>query len=116
MVGCSGGAKSPSPHQTPPPPPSPPTICVHTFMWENPTEDMEGNLLAPTDLTKATLYMFRIPMAGPEEVDSVYDAGDPYTTMWMLEDLQGGTYYYRLTVSSEHGESDYSNEVTKTCP
>ncbi len=55
-------------------------------------------------------------MAGPEEVDIIYDVGDPYTIMWTLNDLQLGTYYYRLTVSSEHGESDHSNEVMKTCP
>ncbi len=115
MVGCSGGAKSPSPN-SPPPTPPPTVSCDHTILWDNPTEDTDGNLLAPTDLIKATLYMFRIPMAGPEAVDQVHDLGDPYTTMWTLKDLQGGTYYYRLTVSSDHGESDHSNELVKTCP
>ena len=120
LAGCWGGSgRSPTavtpPIVTPPPQPLPPPVCTFTFSWTNPTQDTNGRDLEVDELTAATLYQFRFPMAALEEVELIYDAGNPYTLMWEVRDLQQGTYYYTLTVSNAQGESGHSNEVTKLC-
>jgi hypothetical protein len=116
----SCGSGSDGPVVTPPPPPPPPVVCVHTLLWVNPTENTDGQALDVDELKKASLYVFRIPMAQPEEVVATHEF-DPYILTWILNDVQVGQYYYRLTVwNNDAGEnlqeSDFSNEVTKTCP
>jgi hypothetical protein len=125
LAGCGGGGGSagnpvdPIP-PPPPPPPPPPAVCEFTFEWTNPThrepnENGDELPLEVDELTAATLYQFRIPMAGPEEADAIIDAGDPYTTLYTVSDISAGSWWWTLTVASEVGESGHSNEVQRDC-
>ena len=115
-TGCSKGSKS-----TPPAPaPTPPQPCTLTFQWTNPTHDVDEQLLDVDELKAATLYQFRIPMAGPEEADYIIDAGDPYTIMYTVSDVAPGDWWWTLTVSNHDAleslqESDHSEEIYKPC-
>ena len=98
----------------PPPPPPPP--CQLSVSWVNPTQDMNDNDLDVDALTGATVYFFRIPEV-PRDIDMVH-AAEAYTLVFTYvgppEDT-GVPFYVYMTVTSEHGESDASNEVTKDC-
>ena len=115
-TGCSKGSKS----APPAPAPTPPQPCTLTFQWTNPTHDVDEQPLDVDELKAATLYQFRIPMAGPEEADYIIDAGDPYTIMYTVSDVAPGDWWWTLTVSNHDAleslqESDHSEEIYKPC-
>lgn len=91
-----------------------PQPCHHTVRWENPTEDTNDNLLGPTDLTHATIYVGQIPNAPDNEIAYIV-VMDAYNLAWELNELSPGTYWARLTVTNEAGESDKSNETSFSC-
>ena len=116
-TGCSKGNKSAPPVPAPTPTPQP---CTLTFQWTNPTHDVDEQPLDVDELKAATLYQFRIPMAGPEEADYIIDAGDPYTIMYTVSDVAPGDWWWTLTVSNHDAleslqESDHSKEIHKAC-
>lgn len=116
ITGCGGGGTSqPSGIETLSDTANPPSplSCTHTLTWENPTENVDGWPLDSDELTAATIYVFVIPMAEPEEAE-LQIGENPYVLVH-TRTVQAGTYYYRLTVSNEAGESDHSNEVEKSC-
>ena len=107
-MGCSGGDGAL------PPPLPPPELCDHTVRWANPVEDINGNILGPTNLTHATIYVGQIPNAPDNEIAYTLDI-DAYALSWELRDQPPGTYWLRLTVSNMRGESDKSNESGFSC-
>jgi len=107
--GCGSG------NSNVPPPPLPPSVCDHTLRWTNPTEDVDGFPLEAGELTKLTISAGMIPMAPTEELVFTMDI-DAYILMWVIKDQPAGLWYYRATVSNEWGESDFSNETTRSCP
>ncbi len=130
LVACGGSSSPPPKPATCPwdftktvddpdcvePLPSPPPVtCDHTLQWINPTEDINNNPLPEGSLTKATIYVGMIPMAPEEELEFIVGV-DAYIVMWTIADQPEGLWYYRLTVSNEYGESDFSNEASATCP
>ena len=112
LASCSKGGGGRAPVPVLPPPPEP-VVCTHTLQWVNPTEDVEGRLLDVDELTAATIYMFSIPMAEPEEA-TMQIGTDPYLLTYQHR-VDPGLWYYRMTVSNEQGESEHSNEVSKEC-
>lgn len=119
IAGCGGGSGSPK-AVTPPIVTPPPQPCTLTFSWTNPTHDVAEQPLDVDELKAATLYQFRIPMAAPEEADVIIDAGDPYTTMYTVNDVPPGDWWWTMTVSNLDAdgnlqESGHSNELDKRC-
>jgi len=109
FTACTGDSE-----RGPPPAPEPPITCSWTLSWTNPTEDVDDKPLDPTELLTATLYTASIPLAPTEQTMQVPNI-PPYVLAWELRDITVGTYYYRLTVSNDAGESDKSNETIKEC-
>lgn len=106
LVSCGGGS---APNYIPPD-----TGCsTHTLRWVLPTTDTRGVALGAIDITHGTLYVTSVPMV---EVADMQIEVDAYTLMFVRDNVPLGTRYYRMTVSNEHGESDFSNTVSKTCP
>ncbi len=110
LAACSSSSESP-PVSVPPPPPQP---CDHTVRWQNPMFDVDENPLGPTDLKHATIYVGRIPNAPDNELEYIV-VMDAYNLAWTLREQPPGTYWVRLTVSNEAGESDKSNQTSFTC-
>ena len=120
LAGCSGGSGQSPTAVTPPIVTPPPQPCTLTFQWTNPTHDVDDVLLDVDELKAATLYQFRIPMAGPEEAEVIIDAGDPYTIMYTVNDVPPGDWWWTLTVSNHDidgalQESGHSTELRKDC-
>jgi hypothetical protein len=90
-----------------------PVTCDHTISWRNPTHNVYGSLLAPDELTKATLYVAAAPYAG-SGWDRIIGV-PPYILTVVVRDVPSGVWYFELTVSNLGGESGPASVTSEFC-
>lgn len=76
--------------------------------WVAPTQNVDGSPL--NDLAGYRIYYGM----SSRTYSDVVDIGNPSTTSFVLEDVQGEYYFAMTALDGEGNESAYSNEVRKT--
>lgn len=106
--GSGGGSSDPAPLPTPS---QGGATGSAALSWQIPTMNNDGTVL--TDLSGFRVYQGS--NASTSTMTLVSSIDNPSVSDYLVENLAAGTYYFSVTsISTQRGESAYSNVVQKT--
>jgi hypothetical protein len=116
LTGCGGadsatGATGTAPNPTSPASPTNPGSGTGsaTISWSAPAENYDGSAI--TDLAGHRIYYGN----SPDTLSNMIQVSNPGITLYVLDNLPSGKYYFALTAYNTSGaESDRSEIASKT--